>query len=99
MRKPLRALLIVAVAAATILPVALAQGATSTPTVTTSPATSVSDTGATLNGTVNPNGQQTNYAFQWGPTSGYGHETALTSAGAGTSASSVSAALTGLPRG
>lgn len=69
------------------------------PTVSTAPATNVTSSGATLNGSVNPNGQQTSYAFQWGPTSGYGHETPLSSAGAGTSASSVSATLSGLAPG
>jgi Fibronectin type III domain len=99
MRKPLTALLCLAAVAITILPVALAQGAGSAPTVTTSAATSVTGTGATLNGSVNPNGQQTSYAFQWGPTTGYGHETTLTSAGSGTGTSSVSATLSSLASG
>ena len=99
MRKSFRALLCLTAAAITILPVALAQGAASAPTVATEPATGVDDTSAELHGTVNPNGQQTSYAFQWGPTAGYGHETSLTSAGAGTGASSVSATLTGLAHG
>jgi hypothetical protein len=73
--------------------------AASPPTATTSPATSPSDSGATLNGGVNPNGQDTSYAFQWGPTSGYGHQTTLTSAGSGTSSSTVSANVTGLASG
>lgn len=99
MRKPLKALLCLAAVAITILPVTLAQGATSAPTVASSPANNVNATGATLNGSVNPNGQQTSYAFQWGPTAGYGHETTLTSAGSGTSASSVHAALSNLTHG
>jgi hypothetical protein len=99
MRKPKQALLVLAAAAVAALPVALAHGATSAPTVTTSPATSITSTGATLNGSVNPNGQQTSYAFQWGPTSDYGHETTLTSAGSGTGTSAVSAALSTLAPG
>src|SRR5947209_1379957 len=99
MRKPMRALLCVTAVAITVLPVALAQGAGSAPTVTTSSPTGVTDSGATLNGSVNPNGQQTSYAFQWGPTGGYGHETAVTSAGSGTVTSSVSATLSGLASG
>jgi hypothetical protein len=83
MRKSFRALLCLTAVAVTILPVALAQGAGSAPTVTTSAASGVADSGATLNGSVNPNGQQTRYAFQWGPTSGYGHETTVTSAASG----------------
>ena len=36
------------------------------PSTTTNPATSVTSIGATLNGSVNPNGLQTNYWFLWG---------------------------------
>jgi hypothetical protein len=99
MRKSVRALLCLTAVVITILPVALAQGATSAPTVSTSPATGVNDTSAKLNGTVTPDGQQTSYAFQWGPTTGYGHETPLTSAGSGTGASSVGATVSGLASG
>lgn len=94
------AALIAGITVIAAIPAGLATGATpSPPTVTTAAATNVSSSGATLNGTVNPNGQQTSYAFQWGPTSGYGHETPLTSAGAGTTAASVSATLSGLSPG
>ena len=83
MHKLRRALLLVATAAAVVIPVTLAHGATSSPpAVATAAATNATDSGAILNGTVNPNGQQTSYAFEWGPTSGYGHETPLSSAGA-----------------
>lgn len=99
-RKPIAGLVLLGAAAAVALPVALAQGAASSPpTVATSPATNVTDSGATSHGTVNPNGQQTSYAFQWGETGGYGHETPLTSAGSGSSPSSVNAALNGLAPG
>lgn len=100
MRKLHRALLIAAIALVAGVPVALAVAATPPPpTVVTVPATNVSASGATVNGSVNPNGQQTSYAFQWGPTAGYGHETPLTSAGAGTTGSTVSAVLSGLSPG
>jgi hypothetical protein len=100
MRKLYNGLALVATAAAVIIPATLAQGASSSPpTVTTSAATNVSDGGATLNGIVNPNGQQTSYAFQWGPTTGYGHETTLTSAGSGSTAQTVNAVLSGLSPG
>lgn len=100
MRKPRYVLLIGALAALGAMPVALATAAPpGPPTVATAAASSVSASGATLNGSVNPGGQQTSYAFQWGPTSGYGHETTLASAGAGTAALSESAALTGLDAG
>jgi len=100
MRKLHKALLPVALSAVGIIvPVALAQVASSAPAATTAAASNVTTSGATLNGSLNPNGQQTSYAFQWGPTDGYGHQTSLTSAGAGTTASSVSAGLTGLQSG
>lgn len=77
---------------------ALASGAAA-PTVSSSPASNVTNSSATLNGTVNPNGVQTSYALQWGPTTGYGHETPVTSAGAGTAAAPVSATVSGLAAG
>jgi hypothetical protein len=93
-------LLVVAVAVMAAVPAGLAtaQGG-SPPTVATAPETGVSDTAATFNGSVNPNGQGTNYAFQWGPSTGYGHETSLTSAGSGTTSSTVSANVSGLTPG
>ena len=92
--------LVVAVAALSAIPISIALAATSaTPAVTTSPATNVTDNGAVLHGSVNPQGQQTHYAFQWGPTAGYGHETPITSAGTGSAAIAESASLTGLAPG
>lgn len=100
MRKLRTALILAGVAVIAGIPIALASGTSpAPPTASSAAATNVSAKGATLNGSVNPNGQQTSYAFQWGPTSGYGHETALSSAGAGTTTSSVSAALSGLNSG
>ena len=46
------------------------------PTATTNPATNVTDTSATLNGTVNPNGSSTTVFFQWGTDKTYGNQTA-----------------------
>jgi len=43
--------------------------ACSKPTVTTHAATSITDVSAVLTGTVNPNGCQTTYWFEWGPSS------------------------------
>jgi len=92
--------LVAAVAAVGLVSVALAQGASpAPPVVTTQAPTSISLTGAVVNGTINPEGQQTDYAFQWGPTAGYGHETALTAAGSSTSTAAVSASLAGLTPG
>ena len=69
------------------------------PTVTTSDATSVAASTATLNGSVNPNGLSTTYYFEYGTTTNYGSTTTSTDAGTGTTAISVSADLTGLSEG
>jgi hypothetical protein len=69
------------------------------PTVTTGSATGITATGATLNGTVNPNGVSTTAYFQWGTTVSYGNNTAFQSIGSGTSDVSVSEILTGLSSG
>ena len=66
------------------------------PTVTTKAASSVQDTTATLNGSVNPNGQATTVYFEYGTSTSYGTKTPAVSAGAGTAAKSMSAAVTGL---
>jgi hypothetical protein len=73
--------------------------ASAAPTVTTTAAASVNDTTARLNGTVNPNGQATTVYFEYGTSTGYGTKTQAASGGSGTSARSVSAALTGLTGG
>ncbi len=69
------------------------------PTVTTNPATGVSSTGATLNGTVNANGDSTTVLFRFGTTAGgpYPNLIAATpSPVTGTTPTAVSAVLTGL---
>jgi phosphodiesterase/alkaline phosphatase D-like protein len=68
------------------------------PTVVTGTATTVTQTTATLNATVNPNGANvTACEFEYGTTTSYGKTVACsTSPGAGTSAVSVSAPLSGL---
>ena len=47
--------------------------AASSPTVTTKAATKITNSTATLQGTVNPNGNQTGWLFQWGVTTAYGN--------------------------
>jgi hypothetical protein len=69
------------------------------PVATTGAATTVSATSEALAGTVEPNGSDTSYYFEWGPSSAFGHTTPVTDAGAGTSASSVSATISGLKPG
>jgi hypothetical protein len=69
---------------------------TSSPSVVTGAASGVSSTAATVNGTVNPNGQATSYHFDYGTSTAYGSSGATQSAGSGTTTSPVSANLTGL---
>jgi hypothetical protein len=69
------------------------------PTVTTGSATSVTESGATLNGTVNPNGAETKYYFEYGTTESYGSKTAEASTGSGESNVEESKAVTGLTLG
>ena len=66
------------------------------PVPTTGAATSVTQTLATLAGTVDPNGNATTYNFEYGPTTDYGSTTAATDGGQGFGASPVSASLTDL---
>ncbi|MGH2832898.1 MAG: hypothetical protein ACRDK2_08995 [Solirubrobacteraceae bacterium] len=66
------------------------------PTVSTSVSTNVSDSSATVYGYVNPNGESTSYFFQYGTSSSYGSQTALTSVGNGSESVKVSQPLSGL---
>jgi phosphodiesterase/alkaline phosphatase D-like protein len=75
---------------------ALAAGA---PTATTGASSGITDTQASLAGTVNPQGELTSYAFQYGTTTAYGQQTALTSAGSSTADTPVAADLAGLTPG
>jgi hypothetical protein len=64
--------------------------------VTTSAASGVTQTSATLNGSVNPAGAPVTVHFDFGPSPSYGSSTAAQTLGAATSATGFSAALTGL---
>ena len=66
------------------------------PTATTLDATSVTSSTATLNASVNPNGSNTTYYFQYGKTSSYGYTTSSGSAGSGTSSMRVSSNVANL---
>ena len=66
---------------------------------TTSAASSLSSTGATLNGKVDANGRATTYVFEYGTTTSYGTKTSSSSAGSGANAVNVSKAVTGLKPG
>jgi photosystem II stability/assembly factor-like uncharacterized protein len=65
------------------------------PTVSTLAASSVTETAATLNGSVNPNGFSTTVYFEWGTTTGYGNITTQTGIGT-TPQSDFQASLSGL---
>jgi hypothetical protein len=98
MRKSHKLALMISAVAILALPVGLAQ-AVSAPTAQTGGVTDLTGTSVSLRGAVNPNGQQTNYTFEWGGTTAYGHQTPVTSAGSGVSGKSVVAGLTGLSPG
>ena len=69
----------------------------SAPTVTTEAVTLITETGATLNGTVNANNSSSTVTFEYGTTTSYGRTvTAAPNPVTGTTNSAVSAALTGL---
>jgi hypothetical protein len=78
-----------------VLP-ALAQGASSKPNVTTGAAANLAPQSVTVLGKIDPNGAQTTYLFQYGPTTLYGSATPVAAAGNGTSAVTVLANLSGL---
>lgn len=65
-------------------------------TPVTKAAVGITGSEATLKGTVNPNGSEAKYWFEYGTSAGYGTKTAETSAGSGIEAVSESALVTGL---
>lgn len=71
----------------------------SAPTSVSGPATSVTPTSATLNGAVNPNGQETTWYFEYGTSTRYGSKTSGKSAGSGTGSVAVSSSLRSLRAG
>ena len=77
-------------ALAVTAPAAIAAGE---PAASTGNATAITPTSATLNGTVNPEGQATTYYFEYGTTTGYGSQTAATDAGSGTADAKVSRSI------
>lgn len=69
------------------------------PDVTTGAATSITASTATLNGTVDPNGRDTTFYFEYGASTSYGTKTAVKSAGSATTPQPESAAISGLQAG
>jgi PKD domain len=68
------------------------------PTPTTGDAAWVAQTSATLTGTVNPHALDSKYWYQWGTTTGYGHNTTSASLSAATWNIYVRSGITGLAR-
>lgn len=66
------------------------------PNAATVAASHITSAGATLNGTVNPNGLSTTYHFEYGTTTAYGHTTAGAGVGADHTTHSVSTGVSGL---
>ena len=64
------------------------------PVATTAAATGITGTGATLNGTVNPEGSDTTVSFQYGTTTAYGTTTGTQDAGGGLAVVHFSTAIT-----
>lgn len=68
----------------------------SSPTISTQSPTSITSSSAVLHGTVNPNGSDTSYSFQWGLTNQYGLTSASHGAGHGTKPVAVKTTITHL---
>ena len=66
------------------------------PRITAAPASAITTSAATLNGSVNPGGYATTYYFQYGTSTSYGSSTAALSVGSGSTYVAVSAPLSNL---
>jgi hypothetical protein len=75
----------------------LAGGANAaTPAAVTGSVSNLSTTSVRLTGSVDPNGEQTNWFFEFGPTTSYGTRTAVVNAGSGQNSVNVGSNLSGL---
>ncbi len=68
----------------------------SMPTASTGSASDVTENTAILSGTINPQGAETRFRFEYGPDTSYGSATPWFAAGNGTSDMDVNASITGL---
>ena len=68
----------------------------SLPTARTSSATNITRVSANMNGSINPNGAETNYWFEYGEDTDLGSVTGFQSTNSGTSSLSVTTAVSGL---
>ncbi len=89
------------VLAASVVGLAIAGGAfaSSAPGVSGESASAIGDNSATLTASVNPTGQETTYAFEYGTDTHYATQTATASAGSGTQPVTESTQLAGLRPG
>ena len=69
---------------------------TDAPVATTQNATNVTESSATLHGSVTPNGLSTSYEFQYGTSTGYGQTSSSGSVSGSNSSTAVSRTITGL---
>ena len=69
------------------------------PTITTGAASSITTTGATLNATVNPNGQSTTVQFQYGLTTTYTSTSSVVGTFTGTNTQATNLTVSGLTAG
>jgi hypothetical protein len=105
--KARRGALSAALALIALVAVPSASPATATPkakpkkkvVVSTGAATHVLDTSALLNASINPNGNQTSYYFQWGTTTSYGLQTPTVVVGADATRLKVGQSISGLQTG
>jgi|GEM_PF-565014 hypothetical protein len=95
-RRPTRPLLGALALMALALALAAPARAASLPVVATESAHEVSFGSAVLTGSLNPNGSDTSYYFQYGVTRAYGGQTAIADAGAGTHPVKVMLPVAGL---
>jgi hypothetical protein len=93
-----RLLVILTLLAAALPAAARAQAPADPPVAVTGAADSLTETTANLNGSVDPNGTDTTYHFEYGTSAGYGLVTPDADAGAGTDPVDVKAPITGLTR-
>lgn len=73
--------------------------AASSPTVSKESSSSIGQTGATVSGTIDPDGAKTTYAFQYGPTAAFGAATATKTLSSKTKSTSVKDSLSHLTPG
>jgi hypothetical protein len=93
-----RTFLLAALLALTVT-VAVAYAQQAAPTVATGGATSVKQSSAVLNGTVTPNGANSDWYFAYGTTTAYGQKSSTKTVTAGQGTRSVSANVNGLASG